>query len=226
MKDKKQKYKQLAVFKDLISEYLEETKSLSEIELLHKMYFNVHGKKPDKSLDTKKISKMILVKLKYGKQMEEAKSFQKNKKKQFKWSYKFKTIFKKSRKGNMLLVWYLNPQGEIALPQLHKLFSGNMIIINNRPHEVDPRAFWRMGKYKCLIVKAIDRRPVTNLDLNSIKERGDATDADELLIKAALHAVYVDGKEKKQLNPKNILIIVGVVIAAIVAYVLISGGVS
>jgi hypothetical protein len=42
--------------------------------------------------------------------------------------------------------------------------------------------------YKFLIVKEIDRRPVSNLDLDEIRRRGDATDSDEFLIKMALRA--------------------------------------
>jgi len=45
-----------------------------------------------------------------------------------------------------------------------------------------------MKTHKVLIIKEIDRRPVSNLDLDEIRKRGDATDSDEFLIKAALRA--------------------------------------
>ncbi len=225
MKDKKQKYKSEAVFKDMASEYLREIAKMDGKEMLEKMYFNLYKEKPHQNWEQNKIYRRILFKMKYGKHIDESKALEASKKKKFKWSYKIKTIFKKAKKQRMILVWYLNVKGEIGLPKLCKLYSGNMIIVGERPHEVDPRAFWSMGKYTCLLVREIDRRPVSNLDLTAINRRGDSTDADTLLIKAALHAVYVEGKTKKQINPKNIMIIVGIVIAAVIAYVVISGGV-
>lgn len=225
MKDKKQKYKPEAVFKDMASEYLGEIAKMDGKEMLEKMYFNLYKEKPHQNWDQDKVNRRILFKMKYGKYIDEAKALEANNKKKFKWSYKIKTIFKKARKQRMILVWYLNVKGEIGLPKLCKLYSGNMIIVGERPHEVDPRAFWSMGKYTCLLVREIDRRPVSNLDLNAISKRGDSTDADTLLIKAALHAVYVEGKPKTKVSPKNIMIIVGIIVVGVIAYVLISGGI-
>ncbi len=54
-----------------------------------------------------------------------------------------------------------------------------------------------MGKYTCQIIKGIDRRPVSNLDYAEIQKRGDSTDSDEFLIKAALQAVAGDFGKKE-----------------------------
>ena len=91
-----------------------------------------------------------------------------------------------------------------------------MVIIQNRPYEVDPRSFWRMGKYTCQIIKGIDRIPVSNLDYDEIKKRGDSTDSDDFLIKAALQAI-VGGVKKKPVD-KKVIIIVGLIAAAVLIY--------
>ena len=91
-----------------------------------------------------------------------------------------------------------------------------MVIIQNRPYEVHPRSFWRMGKYTCQIIKGIDRRPVSNLDYDEIRKRGDSTDSDEFLIKAAMQAI-IGGIKKKPVDRK-IIIIGGLIAAAVLIY--------
>ena len=85
-------------------------------------------------------------------------------------------------------------------------------------YEVDPRAFWsvRIGMnktYKLLILKEIDRRPVSNLDWDDIRTRGDATDSDEFLIKAALRAQMTTAA--KQMGKGVIIFIVIAIVAGL-----------
>ena len=136
------------------------------------------------------------------------------KKKQFKWPFKWRATMRKSlRDRNKVLVLYLNVKGDIEKPRLLPIESGNMVIVKNRPYEVDPRAFWRLGKYKCLLIKEIDRRPVSNLDYVEIKRRGDATDSDEFLIKTAMRAVQLGAKKPiKVAAVILVLVIIGVVV--------------
>lgn len=127
--------------------------------------------------------------LEYGNQKKETDENQK----EWKWPFKFKSQMKKSSKNiDKVLVFYLNIKGELESPTIQPLYSGNMCIIRHKPYEVDPRAFWTvkvgMKQYKILIIREIDRRPVSNLDYTEIKKRGDSTDSDEFLIKAALKA--------------------------------------
>lgn len=115
------------------------------------------------------------------------------KKKFFKWPMSWKSkAGKSSKKPDTVLVFYLNIKGEMQTPIIVPIYSGNMIIVKNKIHEVDPRAMWSlklgMKTHKVLIIKEIDRRPVSNLDLDEIRKRGDSTDSDEFLIKAALRA--------------------------------------
>ena len=76
-----------------------------------------------------------------------------------------------------------------------------------------------MGKYICQIIKGIDRRPVSNLDYNEIKKRGDSTDSDEFLIKAALQAI-VGVAHKKPVDKKTMIIIGVIILAAIVFFLM------
>ena len=142
------------------------------------------------------------------------------KKKQFKWPFKWRATMRKSlRDRNKVLVLYLNVKGDIEPPRLLPIESGNMVIVKNRPYEVDPRAFWRLGKYKCLLIKEIDRRPVSNLDYVEIKRRGDATDSDEFLIKTAMRAVQLSAKKPI----KIVAIVVVLIIVGVVIYLMASG---
>ena len=136
------------------------------------------------------------------------------KKKQFKWPFKWRATMRRSlRDRNKVLVLYLNVKGDIEPPRLLPIESGNMVIVKSRPYEVDPRAFWRLGKYKCLLIKEIDRRPVSNLDYVEIKRRGDATDSDEFLIKTAMRAVQLGSKKPiKVAAVILVVVIIGVVV--------------
>lgn len=218
MLNKEEKYKGKPEIKDLAREYLSEISDLSQVQMIHKAYFNIYGRKPDKEMTPQQLLTRILYKQKFGKYIEDTKNFLKKKKSKFKWSYKFKSIFKKSRKKkNQILVWVLNVKGEIEHPQLYPIYSSDMIMIKSRPYQVDPRSFWRMGKYTCQIIKSIDRRPVSNLDYNEIKKRGDSTESDEFLIKAALSAVAGDYKKKKPID-KKVIIIIGIIAVAALVY--------
>jgi|TARA_Y100000310_G_scaffold16062_1_gene16101 hypothetical protein len=148
--------------------------------------------------------------LKYGDLKQETLK----KKKQFKWPFKWRATMRRSlRDRNKVLVLYLNVKGDIEPPRLLPIESGNMVIVKSRPYEVDPRAFWRLGKYKCLLIKEIDRRPVSNLDYVEIKRRGDATDSDEFLIKTAMRAVQLGSKKPiKVAAVILVVVIIGVVV--------------
>jgi len=204
--------------KDLAIEYLNDISKLSQAQKINLLYKDILKKKPSPNLSIDQILCRTLYNVKFGKYIEDTKKFVENKKKKFKWPFKWKRIFKKSKKNkNQILVWFLNIKGEIEPPKLYPIYSSNMVIIQNRPYQVDPRSFWRMGKYTCQIIKGIDRRPVSNLDYKEIKERGDSTDSDELLIKAALSAVATDGMKKKPID-KKVIIIGGLIAAAVLIY--------
>jgi hypothetical protein len=166
----------------------------------------------------------LLNRLLQDKKLEERKQDTSKGKKQFKFPRPWLGKMKKGQKArDQVLVFYLNIKGEMEAPTLQPLYSGNMVIIRSKVYEIDPRAFWTvkigLKMYKILLIKEIDRRPVSNLDYTEIKRRGDATDSDEFLIKAALRAQV--GQAQKQISK---WIIIGIVVAVIagIAYFLLS----
>jgi len=156
---------------------------------------------------------------KYGKMKQETQEVEKDFKLPFKWK---RTLNKSQGKSarDMVLVLYLNIKGDIEPPKLIPLYSGNVVIYKNKAYDFDPRAIWtlKVGKkmYKVLLIREMDRRPVSNLDWDEVKARGDSTDSDEILVKMVTKAV-VD-KIKKPMNKNAIIIIVILVILAIGAF--------
>ena len=204
--------------RDLAKEYLKEVSNLSQAQKVNRLFLESFKKKPDINLSIDQILNRILYRNKFREQIEDTDKFIKNKKNNYKWPSKFKKVFKKSKKKkNQIMVWFLNIKGEIEMPKLYPIYSSNMVIIQNRPYEVDPRSFWKFGKYTCQIIKGIDRRPVSNLDYNEIKKRGDSTDSDEFLIKAALSAVAKD-VQKKPIDKKAIIIIGLIIMAGLIFF--------
>ena len=197
--NRKEKVKRTEVKKvrDLVQDFAMETKKLSEKQKLDSMYSFYTGQKPAPTLTREKVLNRILYEQKFGDKKKETRlvleiqKIMKGKKNTI--PRKLKQLVKRSQKlRDFIMVQYLNIKGEEEPARLYPIYSGNMVIIRNRPHEVDPRSFWRfkMGKQSAskLIIKEIDRRPVSNLNYDEIKKRGDATDSDEFLIKAALKA--------------------------------------
>lgn len=140
-------------------------------------------------------------------------------KKPFKIPFKWKSAANKAAKvRDNVAILYLNIKGEIEPPLVLPIY-GNMVLLRNKIYEVDPRAFWTLRQgtkmYKFLIIKEIDRRPVSNLDLDEIRRRGDATDSDEFLIKMALRAQQT--QTVKQMN-KWAAILIGIVVLAVLIY--------
>ena len=157
-----------------------------------------------------------------GIQRKETKKTKKIFKYPFSWKLKAN---KSSKKPDTVLVFYLNIKGEIQTPMIVPIYSGNMVIIRNKIHEVDPRAMWSlklgMKTHKVLIIKEIDRRPVSNLDLDEIRRRGDATDSDEFLIKAALRAQTAVAKKPISIW---VWIILGAIVIGLLAFFFLSKG--
>lgn len=136
--------------------------------------------------------------------------------KKWKWPFKWKNkVGKASRlKDEKVLVFYLNMKGEWEEPVILP-YRDNIIVYKNKIHEFDPRdlTLVRVGNKisRMLVIRGIDRRPVSNRDWDEVRARGDATDSDEILIKAASALVLKPEVAKKPMN-WTILIIIGVII--------------
>jgi len=222
-KNNEEKYeKNVKEIKNLTKEFLTKMKTLTQIQKIDLIYSNLLNKKPEFSFDTSRKLDRILFEQSYGKEIKHTEEFLSKKKKKFKFPAKFKKIMKQAnKKGSSILVWYLNAKGIIETPKMYPMYSSDMVIIRNKPHQIDPRAFWRMGKYQCLLIREIDRRPISNLDYDEIKRRGDSTDSDEFIIKAAMQAMI--GKPKKKPVNKTVIIVIGILVAVGLIYFLLAG---
>ena len=202
--------------KNLTKEFLIKLRNISQVQKIDLIYSSLMMKKPDPSLTTGRKLDRILFEQQFGEKIKHTEAFLKKSRK-FKFPFKWRAkIRKANKKPNLILVWYLNAKGIIEPPRLYPIYSSDMIIIRNKPYQVDPRAFWRIWKYQCLLIKEIDRRPVSNLDYDEIKRRGDSTDSDEFIIKAAMKA-FLGGKKQKPVN-KAVIIIIGIIILGGIAY--------
>ena len=145
----------------------------------------------------------------------------------FRWRMKFNQAKRRS-KSEMMLVFFLNKKNEIEPPRFMPIFDGNMIVWKNKPYEFDPRAVWTVkgmrGNPKAYLIKEIDRRPVknkkgrvvfrdaavSNMDLEAIRKRGDSTESDEFLIKAALKAQVSQHRRNINVAALVIIAIIGI----------------
>lgn len=131
---------------------------------------------------------------------------------------RLKSLMKKmKKKSGYVVVEYLTANYEIKF-MLCKIVSGNLVVVDNKVHKLNPDKIWRLGKDSCYILREIDRHPVSNDDYEQVRARGDDTDADVPLIKAVLGAVQ-KSKTSAETN-KNTMIIVGIVVAVVIAAVL------
>lgn len=165
----------------------------------------------------------------------------------FKWNWKFRQARRKSNLEKVLIL-FLNKKNEIEPPIFVPIYSGNIIVYKNKAYEFDPRGIWRMkgvrGYPSVYLIREIDRRPLTNpntgkyirdkrgrlvyskdaavsnLDIDEVRARGDSTESDEFLIKAALKA-YTASKPTANVN--WVVIAVVIVIVCVGLYFLSKG---
>lgn len=157
----------------------------------------------------------------------------------FKWTWKFNQAKRKANDDKMLVI-FLNKKNEIEPPKFMPIFDGNMIVWKNKPYEFDPRAVWTIKGIrknpKAYLIKEIDRRPVrnkkgkivyrdsavSNMDLDEIRMRGDSTESDEFLIKAALKAQT--SQAKKAVSTAAVIIIILIVLGGLAWFMFGGGG--
>jgi len=181
---------------------------------------SLRNPQPKGDASTREMLKQIIHHQEVGDQVKETQKTQKG----FKWPAKWKSAARKSALRNHILVFYLNIKGELEPPRMVPLYAGHMVVIQDKVHEIDPRSLWttKIGTkvHKLVIIREIDRRPVSNLDWDEIRKRGDATDSDEFLIKAALKAQV--GAAKKPLS-KGAIIIIGIIAIGALIFFFTSG---
>jgi len=121
-----------------------------------------------------------------------------------------------NKKPENVAVIYLTRDYQIRF-ELCRIISGNLVVVNNKVHILNPRAVYRWKKYNCYVIREIDRQPVSNEDIDEVIARKDDTEADVPLIKAVLGAIQ---KQQQTLGGnKWIIWVIVAVIALIVGYI-------
>lgn len=128
---------------------------------------------------------------------------------------------KADRVSNAVLVQYLTQKYQVKF-LVCKVVSGNLVVIDNKAHLLNPKYTWRYKKQLWYIIREIDRKSVSNIDYDKVKARNDDTEADVPLIKAVLGAVQK--KTTSPLQGKNIWIIIGLAVVAAVIFFVFFGG--
>jgi len=138
------------------------------------------------------------------------------KKKPFK-DRKMERLSKQSRKKpENVLVQYLRNNRTVDF-KLVKIVSGNIIVIDNKGHELNPEDTWIKGKHTWYIVREKDTQPVSVKD----KPVGFDTDDHPVLIKMILGAV--SKKEAIKANKKVIGIVVALIVVGLIGWVIFGG---
>jgi hypothetical protein len=123
---------------------------------------------------------------------------------------KFFSLSKKaSNKPEYVLVQYLMNNRRIKFI-LCKIISGNIIVINNKGHELNPKYTWIHGKHIWYIVREKDTKPVSVTD----KITGWGTDDHPILMKMCLGAL-----QKKELAEDKKKIIIAIVVLAVLGLI-------
>jgi hypothetical protein len=142
-------------------------------------------------------------------------------KKKFKIPFSFKNMCKKASKTqDQVPVMYLTQKQQVEF-KVCRIVSGDIVVINNKAHTLDPQDVWIHKRFVFYIIREIDRRPVSNRDYESVKARGDDTEADVPLIKAVLGAT---NKPTNPLKDKNIILWIILAIVAVGAFMIFKGG--
>jgi hypothetical protein len=124
-------------------------------------------------------------------------------------------LHKKSlKKPEYVLVQYLRNNNTMNF-KLCKVISGNIVVIENKGHKLNPRMVWRHGKYFWYIIGEWDKEPISPRYLEKIRKLGRSTDNHPILMKMVLGAVQ---KKEELKAKKNIGWIIGIAVAGIILW--------
>lgn len=124
---------------------------------------------------------------------------------------KVKKLEKNSmKKPDHVLVEYLTRNYTVRR-MLCKLISGDLVIVDNKVHIINPRDSWRDGKFIWYKIREIDRLSISNRDYDKLLQQKRLTVNDAPIIKAILGAVQ---QQQKPLEKKKWLILI-IIIAVI-----------
>ncbi len=133
---------------------------------------------------------------------------------------KIDNLYKKqAKKPEYVLVQYLRNNHRMDF-QLTKVVSGNIIVIDNKGHTLNPKLVWRHGKYFWYIVGEWDKEPIGPRYLEKIKSLERSTDNHPILMKMVLGAIQ---KKEDIKAKKNLGWIIGLAAAGLVLWIIFGG---
>ena len=143
----------------------------------------------------------------------------KKKQKQFEYPKVLNKLSGKAdKKIDSVVVQYLTAKNQVQW-KLCKVIAGNLVVVRNKVHVLNPKMLWRYKNKMWYILREIDRRPVSNMDYEAVRAAKQDTDADVPLIKAVLGAIQKQDEPKK--NKNAIIIGALIVIAAIIVFAIV-----
>lgn len=133
---------------------------------------------------------------------------------------KIDSLYKKqAKKPEYVLVQYLRNNHRMDF-QLTKVVSGNIIVIDNKGHTLNPKLVWRHGKYFWYIVGEWDKEPIGPRYLEKIKALERSTDNHPILMKMVLGAIQ---KKEDIKAKKSIGWIIGIAAVGLVLWIIFGG---
>ncbi len=108
-----------------------------------------------------------------------------------------------------VLVEYLT-QNYLVRWKACKIVAGNIIVVDNKVHILNPRLVWRDGKEVIYIVREIDRLPVSNIDYDKLIASKRITVNDAVIIKAIVGAIQKTGMPEQQKKMIIWIVIIGI----------------
>jgi hypothetical protein len=131
----------------------------------------------------------------------------------FKWQYKLNQASKKAKVEEIPCLIFTK-EGWLDGPIYLKIKYGNLITWHDQAYKYRPEALWKMRGIKktpfVYAIKEIDMEPISNLDLEKIRDRGDSTEHHQFLLKQFLRA-STSPLSNMKINPMVIIAIVAVV---------------
>jgi len=123
------------------------------------------------------------------------------------------------KKPEYVLVQYLR-NNHLMDFKLCKVISGNIVVFENKGHTLNPKMVWRHGKYFWYIIGEWDKEPIGPRYFEKIRRLQRGTDNHPILMKMVLGAVQ---KKEEIANKKNVGMIIGIVVFALVAWIIFGG---
>jgi signal peptidase I len=126
---------------------------------------------------------------------------------------------KVKKKPEYILVQYLRNNHRMDF-KICKVISGDIIVIENKGHKVNPRMIWVHGKYFWYIIGEWDKEPIGPKYLEKIKKIQRSTESHPILMKMVLGAVE---KKESLNNKKQIGWIIGIAAVGLIGWMIFGG---